>query len=84
MVSKGFFPGWFEANEAWFLVCQSWVKITFWNFSPRELMTGIISSPFGTASVPPGKKQFWTSTTNKTEVSDGVNLAHSSLADSNG
>src|SRR5262245_20044651 len=63
MVSKGFFPGWEEANEAWPGGCQSWVSTTFSKRAARRLITGTTSSPFGTASAPPGQKSFCTSTT---------------------
>src|SRR5918999_2339746 len=63
MVSKGFLPGCEEAKEAWPRGCQSWVRTTLSNFATSRLITGTTSSPFRTASAPPGQKSFCTSTT---------------------
>src|SRR5262247_1840156 len=72
MLSNGFLPGWEEAKEMWPDVCQSWVRTTFWNALAILLMSGTISSPLATAKLPPGRKQFCTSTTTSTESGPGL------------
>ena len=47
----------------WPGVCQSCVSTTFWKPRAILLMRGTISSPPLTARLPPGVKQFCTSTT---------------------
>ena len=55
-------------------VCQSWVSTTFWKALDNLLMRGMISSPLLTARLPPGVKQFCTSTTIKAASIPGVIL----------
>src|SRR5207249_3351765 len=75
VVSNGFLPGCDEANDVWPGVCQSWVITTFSNFFASSLMIGTISSPLLTGSVPPGTKQFCTSTTISAESARGLMAA---------
>jgi len=62
MVSKGFFPGYIDANDAWPGGCQSCAVTTQGNCAAMRFTSGTISSPFGTASAPSGMKSFWMST----------------------
>ena len=73
--SNGFLPGWAEANEICPGVCQSWVSTTFWNALAILLMTGMTSSPLPTARLPPGRKQFCTSTTTRAASAPGLSLS---------
>jgi len=56
-----------DLKELWSGGCQSLVKIIgapeLLNFLMYSLRAGMILSPSGTASAPPGQKSFWTSTT---------------------
>src|SRR5919201_1674679 len=72
MVSNGRRSGCAEANEKCPAGCQSCVSTTCWNLCASSLITGTTSSPRGTASLPPGQKSFWTSTTSRTSVSRTV------------
>src|SRR5437762_11108853 len=74
MLSNGFLPGWEEANEMWPGVCQSCVSTTFWKDLAILLMSGMISSPAFTARLPPGRKQFCTSTTTRAVSGPGLIL----------
>src|SRR4029453_7370157 len=65
-------PLWVEAKEEWPRGCQSWVRITWSNRPIRRLTKGKISSPFGTASAPPGQKSFCTSMTISASSAVGV------------
>ena len=55
-------------------VCQSWVSTTFWNDLAILLISGTISSPLATARLPPGRKQFCTSTTTSAASGPGLIL----------
>ena len=72
MVSNGFLPAWLEAKETWPGVCQSCVSTTCRNRRPSALIGSITALPSLTASDPPGRKSFCTSTTISTSVSLGV------------
>src|SRR5262245_63441286 len=63
ITSNGALPGCDDANEICPGVCQSWVNTTCTNFCAMRLMTGTTCSPSLTAKLPPGRKQFCTSTT---------------------
>src|SRR5688572_18531624 len=65
-------PLWVDAKEEWPRGCQSWVSTTWRNCPIRRLTVGTISSPFGTARLPPGQKSFCTSMTTSTSSSVGV------------
>ena len=62
------YPLCWEANDTWSGQCQSCVKTTTSNCDLIEFITGMTSSPLGTAKLPPFKKQFWTSIINNAEV----------------
>src|SRR5262245_3586108 len=71
MLVKGW-PLCVVAKEEWPRGCQSWVSTTWRNCPIRRLTVGTISSPFGTARLPPGQKSFCTSMTTSTSSSVGV------------
>src|SRR5262245_47550725 len=75
MVSKGFLPGWEEANEMCPGVCQSWVRTTCSKTRASRLIMGTTWSPSFTARDPPGTKQFCTSTTRSTSCPVGFIFA---------
>src|ERR1700704_3067864 len=83
MLSNGFFPSCEEAKEMWPGVCQSWVSTTFWKDLAILLMSGMISSPLATARLPPGRKQFCTSTTTSAVSGPGLILPCASAAGAN-
>ena len=68
MVSKGCLLVWVDAKEMCWGGCQSWVRMTWSNFSARVLMSGTIKSPSFIAKLPPGMKSFWTSMTRSASV----------------
>src|SRR5262245_12721244 len=80
MLSNGFLPGCEEANEMCPGVCQSCVSTTFRNALAMRLMTGMTSSPLATARLPPGRKQFCTSTTTSAVSGPGLILPCASAA----
>src|SRR3712207_404060 len=74
VVSKGCRAGWLEAKEAWPSGCQSCVSTTWRKALARRLIGAITASPSGTASAPPGRKSYWTSTTIRMSVSPGISF----------
>src|SRR5688500_17549673 len=55
-------------------VCQSCVTTTLRNSGASRLISGMILSPSGTGSVPPGRKQFCTSITASASASPGLSF----------
>src|SRR6266480_3161051 len=63
IVSNGAWPGWLDANERCPATCQSCVRATWAKRGASAFTTCTTASPPGTASAPPGRKSFCTSTT---------------------
>src|SRR3989337_1281989 len=78
---NGRFPRWLEANEAWPAGCQSCVSTTTAKRSAISLTSGTISSPCATASAPPGRKSFCTSTTTSASLARRISEREDQLAD---
>jgi hypothetical protein len=74
ITSNGFLPGWLEANETWCGECQSCVITTLVKALAIRLITGMTWSPSFIASLPPGRKQFCTSTTMRAVDPSGLIL----------
>src|SRR5215831_15843396 len=75
MESKGLLPGWEFANDWWPGGCQSCVSTTFSKRLASSFTTGTTSSPFCTASLPPGQKSFCTSTTMSASAAPGLSFS---------
>src|SRR3954469_14304835 len=75
MLSNGFLPGCWDANETWSAVCQSWVRTTLAKDFANALITGTIAAPSLTAKLPPGTKQFCTSITSSASLALTMSFA---------
>src|SRR3954471_5966784 len=75
MLSNGFLPECWDANETWSAVCQSWVSTTLAKDFAKSLITGTIAAPSLTAKLPPGTKQFCTSITSKASLALTMSFA---------